>query len=58
LFVRRCLETLPRQTTSEEVEEDVPQRFEIISTRLFCQMYGFSMYDKNSVKIKDIPRPR
>jgi len=35
LFVGSRLETLPRKSAAEEVEEDVTKRFEIVTTRLF-----------------------
>lgn len=36
LLLGRSLETLPRELTAEEVHENVGERFEIVTTRLFC----------------------
>lgn len=40
LLVRCSFETLPWQTPSEEVHEHVPQRFQIVSSRLFSAQVG------------------
>ena len=37
LLVRRSLEALPRQTSAEEVHEDVTKRLEVVSARLLCK---------------------
>ena len=37
LLVRRRFETLPRQASTEEVHENVTERLEIITSRLFCE---------------------
>jgi hypothetical protein len=36
LFIGGSFKTLPRQASSKEVEEDMSQRFQIVSTRLLC----------------------
>lgn len=35
LLIRGSLQALPRQATPEEIHEDMPQRFQVVSTRLF-----------------------
>ena len=40
LLVSSSFQTLPRQTTSEEVHEDVAQSLEVISTALFATQMG------------------
>lgn len=40
LLVGGSLETLPGEATSEEVQEDVAQSFEVITSRLFTSQVG------------------
>ena len=57
LLVGRGLETLPREAPSEEVHEDMSERFKIISACLFCSV-GVSRVFQASSPFDVIPLPR
>lgn len=50
LLVRGSLETLPRKTASEEVHENMTQRFQVITSGLFASKMGVDAHVARSAR--------